>query len=432
MANVTVLGASDAVVSIPFTSAHQAAIAQAAADAVSQMVLAGTLVQQNYQGGTDLPTSGSDVGVIVSAPGGTGGAIVSLGPDFAFVGDSSGDPAVFASDPETVDATVIGGNASNLTYFNAGTGASFYSGGGANNFLENSPAASGVAYLDGGIAFVGATMGATTVEAADDAVLAIAGGGAATVDATDGTETIFVVGGSDVPVQINGAGATGIVVNVQSGAALINPGAANLTVFGASGGTASVFGADSLSGGTGALSVFGADGYFVAGSGGGNLMMTSTDPNATTLVGSSGTDTMFGFASGDAFRSTSGQDMMVTYATGDTLIAGTGQTTMFGAASGGNTFVFDGAGSAFAFGAYGSQSAAPNNYIDSVGGATVTINDFRSGKDLFEIVGSASVGSISITPAQGGAPASSNVVLTDGTQITFNYAAVKSSDFTNI
>jgi serralysin len=426
--NVTVLGVAGAVVSVPFSSAANAAAAQTAANVISQYVTAGTLTQTNYVSGTTVPAAPSLFGgVVISVPGGTGSSTLNLPQNYLALTDTSAGQASVQSASGTPNATVIAGQGTNLTYFNQGINTAIYTGGGNFSFIEEA-GGSAVLNVDESNVFVGAAVGSTTVNVYDQTAVNILGGGSVVANAVSGTATFFLTGNSTVPVTINDAGATGLSITEMGGSAMVNPGSANVTVFGGtSGGSVSVFGANSLAGGTGALSVFGGSGYFVGGSAGPNVMTTSTIAGATTLIGGAGNDSLYGLGAGDILRSTSGKDLMASYSSGDTLIAGTGTATMYGANTGNNTFVFDGAGTSSAYGAYGNTTIPANLYTDSVGGGTITINDFRSGTDKFHIADGATITSNTFTT--GGPISYSTVKLSDNTTITFNYTQVKTSDF---
>jgi hypothetical protein len=441
---VTVNGGEVGTVSVPFTTLANAQAAQAAANVVSQLVVAGTLSQVLLPPGSPVPPSLSTFGgVVETISGGTGGTTATLPANYLALSETlpaGSAPATFQTTNGSANPTVIA--AGGLNFINNSFNAQVFFGGGDNVFIQNG-AYSATVNVDGNANIQG-TGGTLLVNAFDGSVVDITGGGADTVNVIGPSDVIYLSGSSTVPVIVNatGSGDFGTFVVENGGAGFINPGAADVTVVSGAqtpSGSVTVFGANSLTGGSSALTVFNANGYFVGGSGGDNILVTSRVAGATTLVGSTtATDTLFGLASGDTLRAGDhATDFMATFASGDTLIAGAGVTTMFGANTGGNTFEFTGPGAASAFGAYGDATVAANNYIDNLTnptqggpGANITINDFRSGTDTFTILDGATVLTpLPTTLSDAGGTPHSTVQLSDGTTITFNYTTVKSTDF---
>ncbi|MBV9814067.1 MAG: hypothetical protein JO326_15060 [Acetobacteraceae bacterium] len=444
-------GGASGVVSVPFTSLANAQAAQSAVAAINYLVTGGALGFVNLTpAGTPVPPSASPLGgVIETVAGGTGGGTATLPSNYLALAETlpSGSSATFQSSASANTTVIAGGG---LNYINNALNAQVYFGGGSNVFVENGSASAQV-NVDGQ-ANVQASGGSTNVNLFDGAVLDITGGGSDTVNVLGQNAVLFLsqhnaAGYNTTPVAVDvGAGVANLLV-VETPAftpgntptnAFINPASANVTIIGSGTnpqGSVTVFGANSLTGGAGALTVFNANGYFVGGSGAGNLMVTSSIAGASTMLGGvGGSDTIIGFGSGDRLQAGVGaNDYIQTLATGDTLVAGSGTTTMFGAAGGSNTFVFNGAnGVASAYGAYGNQTIPGNVYQEAAGasGLTITINDFRVGTDVFDVknTGVTITGNTTVVGA-GGATATV-ITLSDATKITFNYANVSNSNIT--
>ena len=115
MANVTVLGAGGATVTIALSSGQNAAAAQIAVNSVNS--LNSIVDQQTWSGTGTLPAPGNILGgAIISTPGNVG-ALSS--PYISVAVNAAGKSTVIG--PQNAQFTVVAGDGSNLTYGNQST-----------------------------------------------------------------------------------------------------------------------------------------------------------------------------------------------------------------------------------------------------------------------------------------------------------------------
>jgi hypothetical protein len=393
--NVTVLGAADGTITIPITSAANAAVAQTALSGISMAVAAGTLTQTEYGGtGTGSPPGATtgEIGVVEQggttalAPFATGDGCV------AAVLDGAAMQVVLTgvSRGEIVASGTAGAVVGNL-----GINTEVFFGGGNNGFVAIGDAVLDLAptaqvYLDGN-GYFDVSFGATTIFAGTGATMDVVNTGSASntinLEPASGSNQINMLalsGTAATSATVNAAGA-GLAVVQNGGAAVINANDSNVTVFGvpaAGDGWWSGGGSVTLFGGSGTDDVSNGTGFFQAGSGGGSLLVSSTLPGAATLVGGGGDDTLMAQGAGDIMLAGSGNETLVG---GDAPVievgfAGTepagAVTDMTGAAGGGNIF-FIGNGTTSITGNHG--AAGGNVYSQYTDGPkTAEISDFVS------------------------------------------------------
>ena len=114
MANVTVLGASGATVTIALTSGDNAGAAQTAAEFINSINTFGILDQQTWSGSGTLPAPSNLLGgALITTPGDVG----ALSAQYVSVMvNAKGDSTVVG--PQNSAATVIAGDGSDLTFLN--------------------------------------------------------------------------------------------------------------------------------------------------------------------------------------------------------------------------------------------------------------------------------------------------------------------------
>ena len=384
--NVTVLGAADGTVTIPITSAANAAVAQTALYGISMAVTAGTLTQLDASGTETLPAPATaQIGLI--AQGGTALAPLVIGNNSvaAVLNGTTAQTVVTGVSPgEVIAAGAAGGVVDNL-----GTNTQVFFGGGTNSFaalgspvLNITPTAQ--VYLDGTGTF-DVSFGATTIFAGvGAAVNVINTGDAANVvnlEPGDLVNALALSGAAITAATVNAAGA-GLSVVQNGGAAVINANDSDVTVYGVAAGSD---GSVTLFGGTGTDSVNNGSGLFRAGSGGGSNLVGSTLPAAATLVGGGAGDTLQGLGAGDLLVAGNGNETLlggfapiVAIGFGGVDTGGT-VTDITGGSSGGNTF-FVGNGTTSITGNHG--DAGGNSYVElTAGPKTVDITDFVSALD---------------------------------------------------
>ena len=469
--NVTVLGASGSTVTIPFTSAANAAAAQTALYKISQLVQASVLTQYQYPGTGTVPAPALLGGVVVSGatpvnvgalPTNTWSMVNNADNAVPTVVGLAGGGTVAATLPGT---TVVGAftpmtvasGTSGIMFLNVSSNAEVYLGGGNNYIYERDAAAKAVIGVDAGTSYIEAQMGATTINAFDGAgMLVQAGGTGSTLINAQGGQTSFWVysdtsGGAAVTLTGASAGSKITYVGTNHASTFLNPGAGDITVFGSFGGdstgTATLFGGTAALGGatvtapafTGAATVYGGTGYFAGGTGGANLMHTSTVTASTTLVGGHDGDTLYNHAAGNFLISGAGAETL--FGVQDTTTGGSnfqlssGDTTVFGDALGGNHF-FLGAGLGLIEGSWANTHAIANYYSVANGGGSTLVTDFISGLDKFSVslsAGAPSVSSLTYYAAgAGGSPFGSHdgtaLVLSDSTKVYFYDTQVKTTD----
>jgi len=385
--NVTVLGAANGTVTIPITSAANAAVAQTALTGISMAVAAGTLMQVDPTGAGSLPSPATTaIGLLeqsdTSAP---APFVIGNGYVSAVLDGTASESVLTGVDPGEI---VVSGAAGAMVG-NSGFNTQVFFGGGNNFFVAiGSPvldlAPTAQVYLDGN-GYFDVSYGATTIFAGVGAAMNVANDGDAsnTVNLEPGNETNTLVfsGSSTTAATVNAAGA-GLSVVQDGGAGLINANDSNVTIYGvAESGDGSV----TLFGGNGIDNVSNGSGLFRAGSGGGSLLVSNTAPGAATLIGG---------AAGDTLQALGGGDLMVAGSGNETLLGGQAPiiaigfrgtapagavTAVTGSASGGNVF-FIGNGATSITGNHG--DAGGNVYVELTNGPnTAEITDFVSAVD---------------------------------------------------
>jgi hypothetical protein len=444
--NVTVLGASGSTVTIPFTSAANAAAAQTALNTISDLVRSSALTQYQYPGSGAVPAPSLIGGVVVS-----GNALADLGllpaGEYSVVNNAdNGIATVSGGTAITLPGTTVVGTYNPMTvasgtggivFLNVSSNAQVFLGGGTNIIAQGYAGASANINTDTGATFVDAKMGATTINAfGSSAVQVFSGSGSTEINAM-GDNLINVVGaaGSNA-VSIFGGETTHNLGYIASGEAntYLAAGADNVTVGGD--GT----GALTLVGGSGNALVFASHGYIDGGTGT-NYLVTDSLAGATTLVSAGASDTLIGQGAGNTYI-VSGTNAYVTDFSaastegGATYETGGGSATIYGSVAANSTFNL-GAGTVLAYGQHGEDLSRGNVYTDAYDGANqITIGDFVVGQDVFSLTNSTSGASfVSATfYADAGTSAfgavGTQAMLSDGTKIDFLNFNVGQSSFT--
>jgi hypothetical protein len=438
--NVTVLGASGATVTIPFTSATNAAAAQNALNTISDLVRSSVLTQYQYPGSGAVPSPTLLGGVVVSGsdnvdlgllPGGT----------YSLVSDSTGTTtAVGAVNPMTV-ASGTGG----IVFLNASAAAQIFVAGGT-NLIGNGLAGSGMTIgVDGGDTHVDARMGAATINAYNDSAIQVWGGsGSAVVNAlgdnlvnvigaNDG-HAVSVFGGSMAPTLLGAPPPSDLqFIGSAESSTYLDPGNSNVTVAANSGNL-------TLVGGSGDALVFANHGLIDGGTGT-NYLVSDSLAGATTLMSAGLNDTLIGTGAGNTYIS-SGTNATIAdlsdpnSAGGATYNTDGGSATIYGSVAANSTFNL-GAGTVLAYGQHGLDLSRGNIYTDAYDGANqITIGDFVVGQDVFSLSNSASGATLDSIQYYADADTSAfgavgtQAVLSDGTKIDFLNFNVTNSSFT--
>ena len=303
----TVLGAGGSTVTIPFTTAANAAAAQIALNVISNAVLAGTFTQLDYDG-SGVPSVGTpQVGLVE-----LNSATVPLAP--LALGNNSVSAVLDGAAEQVVstgilgNSTVVSGSAGAIVG-NLGTNTEvFFGGGGNQGFVEAGFGPFGLVpsadvWLDGNGTFDD-SAGNTRVHIATVAggaaavatVLTVIDNGAGTTTIDIGSDTtgtaesdaITFTGDGSVATTVNAAGSAGdggpvggvqLLAYVGTGSGFINGNGSKVILFGGSTGVAT------LLGGAGSDIDAGAGGLIEAGSGGGSMLFGSTVAGSTTLIG---------------------------------------------------------------------------------------------------------------------------------------------------
>jgi hypothetical protein len=392
--NVTVLGsAGEGTITIPITSAANAAVAQTALSGISMAVAAGTLTQVDATGAGSLPGVGTAEIGVVEQGGITAPALLALGNGcIAAVLDGTASQTVLTG---VSSGELIVSGAAGAIVGNLGTNTQVFFGGGDNRFVALGGPMFGFVptaevYLDAS-GYFDVSVGATTIFAGAGATIDVVNTGSATntVNLEPGSQVnmLLLSGTAATAATVNAAGA-GLTVVQNGGAGIINANDSNVTVFGtpaAGGGWWSGGGSVTLFGGSGTDVVCGGTGFFRAGSGGGSLLVSSTLPGAATLVGGGSGDVLQALGSGDVMAAGSGNETLLgglapIVAIGFRGLEPAGAVTdMTGSASGGNTF-FIGNGTTSIAGNHG--DAGGNLYAElTTGPKNVDISDFVSTLD---------------------------------------------------
>ena len=131
MANVTVLGAGGATVTISLSSADNAAAAQTAVNFVNNLTTSKLVDQQTWSGIGTLPAPQNLLGGAIISKAGNVGA---LSAQYVSVTvNTAGDNTVIG--PQNFNSTVVAGDSSNLTYGNQSQDSQIFFGNG-NNVLK--------------------------------------------------------------------------------------------------------------------------------------------------------------------------------------------------------------------------------------------------------------------------------------------------------
>ena len=466
---VTVNTSASTSVLVPFTSAANAALAQAALDAGPNSAAS--------IGGGFFKYFSPSVGGAVTPPG-----VLFLGG----IAQTIPNAVAYGLLPGTYQDLVNAGSGTALAVGAANT--SIWSGQNATTVFLNANA-QGQAFLGGGKDVVsnafsfasmnvimdspnstvlgGSTLimsdtigGASTVQAQANDLILVQGGGSDLVVANSGTvvvETARGTGSAQSATTIQAVAGATLWAGVIDGKTFINPGAGNTFVFGANPAgesSATLFGGalpgTSIVGAafTGRATVGGVNGYLQGGSAGTNLLASGTTDGAATLVAGGAGDVIFLNAQGDIAKLGNNAGVIAVTATsvpgntGNTFFLGSGDGEALGGARGHNTFVFQGAGTytvagfhdtdltgsiykdaATAAGGAGNitivdffpQQIQTVTVAASLGGGTATIGTAQF--DKFD-TGGKSVSSLVSTPLGGGI--FNNVAhLSDGTTINF-------------
>lgn len=424
MPDVTVLGAGGATVTIALSSAQNATAAQLAMNFVNKTTESGLVDVQTWSGKGTLPAPGNLLGsAIVTTPGNIGG----LDPAyFSLAVNAVGNTT--AVGPARANATVVSGDGANLTYGAVATNAQVFFGD-SNSALINFAGTTNLAVGHGNYVLL-TDKGATSNVHGEDALLLtsdIGGNSGTTNISVNGTKTtVIATGASTVPVNINAASGELFFVNDASGSAFIqNTGNANITVVGSAtdtGGRATVFGGSSSG-----MIVAQGQGEFTGGTGGNNLLFTSTVAGSATLVGGGSGDVLFAMGSGNLLVAGAGNEILTARhldAAPNRYITGNGFTTVFGSGQGGNSYYFSGLGSGLIEGRdeTASGTASQNTYIDldATKGGFHLISDFLTGTDKLQIGASADATIDFFAAGAAGSPFGAAA----GTQVTISTGTV--------
>ena len=345
MANVSLLGSGGGTITVPVTSANNAAVAQSALAGINDAIAAGTLTEM-VQTSADLPAATAP-SVLVLQPAAALGPI-ELGNGYvAAVLDGPQQQALVGG--VVANETIISGTAGALvSNFAANTEVIF--GGGANAFIEQGGLGfdpSAAVWLDGS-GYVDGSVGATTVFASTGAVVDLVdnGAGANVVDfeesdAEAATNVIVLSGTAETAATVNAVGA-GLVAFQNGAAAVIDANESNVTIYGGAGADWSGGGSVTLYGGMGSDLVSDGAGLFVAGIGGSSLLTSGTVAGAATLVGGGTGDTLIAQGSGDMMVAGPGNETLTGAAAPIVAFGYTGAqpaaTQMAGGLGGGNVF----------------------------------------------------------------------------------------------
>lgn len=407
MADVTVLGAGGATVTIALSSAQTAAAAQLAVNKVNALTAYDQVDVQTQTGAGTLPA----VHYLAAAVIFNGTGYNSTTGDLYRLIAATGKGENGALGGKNVRTTVISGDDSNLSYSNQSSNGEVFFGkntGDITNFLGTLTATTS----DG-------SHGLTAVVGTNSTVNLGAGGNLRITDMGQGLGVVTVNALGSATIGVFGTASTisgavnmnltkgSVQIGIVDRAAVINPGAANATILGNGSATSSA----TLFGGTGSVRVDFLTGSFTGGSAGGNLMRTSSVSGSTTLTGGAGSATVPGDAlsaagAGQTLNAGSGNTTLAAVAVngatgGSTFNVGTGISTVFGFEGGGNTVNFGGAGISQVLGRNGSVPGAANSYNDVAvydgyeaviraaagegGGGQFTIHDFATGLDTLTV-----------------------------------------------
>ena len=345
MANVSLIGPVGGTVTVPFTSANNAAVAQSALAGINDAIAAGTLAEV-AQTSADLP-SATVPSIAVLQPT-TALPPIELGNGYvAAVLDGPQQQAAISG--VTPNETIISGAAGAIVG-NLAANSEVFLGGGNNALLELGGigfAPSAQVWLDGS-AYMDLSVGDTTVFASTGASVDLVNNGAGAnvvnfeeSDPSAAANLIGISGTTEAVATVNAVGA-GLVALQDGGAAVINANGSNVTVYGAPGAGWNGEGSVTLYGGMGSDSVSDGTGYFQAGSGGNSDLTSSGIAGAATLIGGGSGDTLMAQGGGDLMVAGPGNETL-TGASAPIVAVGyegtqRAATAMVGGSSGGNVF----------------------------------------------------------------------------------------------
>ncbi|MCX7376984.1 MAG: hypothetical protein NTY94_09630 [Alphaproteobacteria bacterium] len=387
MADVTVLGAGGATVTISLTSADNALAAQAAVNVVNNLNKFGLLDMQEMAGAGSMPAATNFLGGLML----TGkGFSDDTGAQYIFIGaNAPGDNLVLGG--ANFRTVVVAGDGSDLVYANLSQNAQVFYGKNNGTFVNYNGNMT-VRTEDGDYSLASDTGTNSTVNLGAGAGLTILdagkGLGATTVNAA-GNATISTFGSSPTVSALANINLTSgdVVVNVWDAQAIINPGAAKVMILSNTNGAATLFG------GTGSATVGGSRGMFTGGSAGNNIMSTSTVSGSTTLIGGAAVgaprDFLTAQGSGNTLQNGSGEGTLISTADlgatgGNIFNLGSGQATVFSAFVG-NTFNFNGDGGAQVMTRIGGATSNANSFFDFGGKGDYLIGGFVTALDTFEV-----------------------------------------------
>lgn len=360
--DVTVLGVAGTTVTIPFTSATNAAAAQAALAGISNLVTGGVLTQVNYTGGATVPSVSTAEGGVIATSSISGLSPFSIGGQYvSAVQGSAGDQSIivnFGANNAIVASgaggSTVGGTPTVVSgpggaeIGNLGSNTQVFLGGAAiQNFSElgigvsNPTATVWVTTPVKGTANFDDSAGATTINLDTVAspstgshifgqtlIVNNNGDGQTTVNVTSNSSGGLVDGdgmsfrgNTTIATTVNAAGGTDSLGNatggvslwalLKSGNAVIKGDGSNVVVFPTGTGVAAT-----LFGGSGSDIDIGGSGFYQGGTAGGNVFYGGTVSGSTTLVGGGN------------------NDVLVSQSQGTQLIAGGGNENLFGLAPG--------------------------------------------------------------------------------------------------
>jgi hypothetical protein len=388
MADVTVLGAGGATVTISLTSADNAKAAQSAVNVVNNLNNLGLLDMQEVAGAGSMPAATNFLGGLMLT--GTG-FNDDTGSQYIFIGaNAPGSNVVLGG--ANFRTVVVAGDGSDLTYANLSQNAQvFY--GKNNGAFVNYNGNMTVTTEDGDYLLASEVGTSSTVNLGAGAGLNIldlgSGLGATTVNAA-GNATINTFGSSPTVSALTNINLTSgnVDIAVVDAKAIINPGAAKVLILSDTDGSATLFG------GTGSATVGGVRGMFTGGSAGDNDMITSTVSGSTTLIGGAAVgapeDFLLAQGSGNTLQNGAGDGLLISLggefgATGGNIFnLGSGQATVF-SAFGGNTFNFNGEGGAQVQTRFDGATTDANRFFDFGGTGDYSIDGFTTGLDTFSL-----------------------------------------------
>jgi serralysin len=383
MPNVTVVGASGAIVTVPFTGSANYALAQQLANIINA---ASTIGITGTGGGSGLlnafnsgtaPTAGGVIEEVITV----GGTVTTPAGTNFLTNASTGAVTVQASP----FLNVISGTGG-LTFFGAAGGLSSIAAGGGSNYI---------ALPDGSSYYVAIGGGPNTVDAI----------GSGTVDASAGSKnTIFVSQFAGTSNAVFSAG-TGDTIVAGAGVATIGETGSGATIFLGTGQDLVADGGtnDTIVGGTvaSAQTIFGGAGEVVFGNAD-TLTFVAGVNTASTIVGGT-KDTIFG-SSGSSVTWIAGTSNA-------TLVAGAGNETLNASGSTQSDFIQGGSGATTISLGSGADTLA---FFDGKAGGTDVVSGFTSSDTLADI----GYGGASPTVTTSGG--STIISLSDGTKITLS------------